>query len=362
MITHWTKDEEQYLLDQLKRGKPVQQIAKELNKTPSAVYHKKFKLGQSDGRRPHPVYSDEPLMEKAVELYYQGYTLRQIGDNLDITREMVSGIMQRKRVRKRRKFEITSMKGYDDELIEKVRVMFLEEKLSQRAIAKIIGIRYTVVRDICESRGFIRSAKWTADQYRTMVELLEKGESVAKISAVIGRGENGIITKAYSFNLHTRFPQINEARRIRNATRYSIDSLIRLRIKTSKRSATVRGLGFDIDFAYVKRIYQNQEGKCFYTGEMLTTASNDDTCLSIDRVDSSYGYMKGNIVLSGWHANRMKQDLPLSEYVRLCGVISDRWRSGAIASALERPVLAALESQVSDCAPESADTNKLPER
>jgi hypothetical protein len=332
-MTHWTKDNEQYLIDQLKAGVPVQTIAKALGKTPASVYHKKFNLGLSDGRRPHPVYSDEAMIARVLRLYDEGYTVRGIARETSLTYDLVRRILQRKNARTRPKFSLKGARTYDPTLVERVRRMFLEEKLSQRAIGERLEVRSTLVRDICTSRGFRRSKQWSPEQVRTMERMLEEGKSIEEIAAAIGRPPNGILTKAYQRNLQRRFPQVSGYNR-KYVGNMTVDKVLKTRLKTSKRSAEVRGLSFDLDLAFLEDLYREQNGKCFYTGEPMSTVANDETCLSIDRVDSTLGYLKGNVVLTGWNANKMKQDLPLSEFVRLCGVISARFSQAATASHL----------------------------
>jgi hypothetical protein len=71
-------------------------------------------------------------------------------------------------------------------------------------------------------------------------------------------------------------------------------------------------LGFDLDLAYLLHTYEQQRGRCAITGvEMTYSAGNGRvaTNISIDRIDSSKGYVRGNVQLVCDIANRMKQDL-----------------------------------------------------
>jgi len=56
---------------------------------------------------------------------------------------------------------------------------------------------------------------------------------------------------------------------------------------------------FDIDEEYLNMIWNNQEGKCAYTGlsMMIKKYNNkpDFKTASLDRIDSSEGYIKGNV-------------------------------------------------------------------
>lgn len=67
--------------------------------------------------------------------------------------------------------------------------------------------------------------------------------------------------------------------------------------------AKMKDMEFDIDIFYLDKLYEIQEGKCIYTGEILTIPNKNyfrgttGFNVSIDRIDSSKGYIRGNIVL-----------------------------------------------------------------
>lgn len=58
------------------------------------------------------------------------------------------------------------------------------------------------------------------------------------------------------------------------------------------------GKKYDIDVKYLKEIWEIQSGKCALTGVNLITeskVSNPNFSASVDRIDSSLGYVKNNI-------------------------------------------------------------------
>jgi len=86
--------------------------------------------------------------------------------------------------------------------------------------------------------------------------------------------------------------------------------------------------GFDRDdnvtIEYLVGIYHGQNGKCFHTGEQMTTVRGlvdgavvFDLC-TIDRIDNTKGYVVGNIVLACDGINRMRSDMELSQFRKLC--------------------------------------------
>ena len=64
------------------------------------------------------------------------------------------------------------------------------------------------------------------------------------------------------------------------------------------KNAAERGISFELTFAQFKRIYSAKT--CFYTGIELTEVDSENrpkfTTRTLDRIDSSQGYIKGNVV------------------------------------------------------------------
>lgn len=322
----WLPEDDALLLKLLGERHSVLHIARAMNRSAAAIYHRKFRLGQSDGRRPFAAFSDETLIKRVVELYTEGWIYRDIMAKTGLSKDVVSRIIAKRVTVKRKKHELIGAKTYDEALIEQVRKLIYEDKLDQHQIATHLGIKRTTIRDLCISRGFSTSRKWTPQQHTTMMEMLEKGATILEIASAIGRSEGAVLTRANEMNLHTRFPQINEAHRKRNAG-LPLERLLTKKLGSSKRICEIRGRLFDIDLAYLLELLHKQGGKCHYTGQVLTTIVNDPNQISIDRIDSGNGYVKGNIALCCVVVNSMKQDVQLSEFVRLCGLIHVRHQS-----------------------------------
>ena len=83
----------------------------------------------------------------------------------------------------------------------------------------------------------------------------------------------------------------------------------------------------DIDLEYLKYLWESQNGICPYTGIHLTlpTYVNHDfffTCASLDRIDSSKGYVKGNVQFITLPINLMKSTKSDAEIKRFLKQIS----------------------------------------
>lgn len=69
-----------------------------------------------------------------------------------------------------------------------------------------------------------------------------------------------------------------------------------------------------------------QEGKCAYTGIVLSLVKKDTgwskSTASLDRKDSSKGYIKENIQWVHKAINRMKLDLPEEAFIKYCKLVA----------------------------------------
>lgn len=88
-----------------------------------------------------------------------------------------------------------------------------------------------------------------------------------------------------------------------------------------RASALKRGLAFEVDALYLWNLYTAQGPFCRYSG--LPISFQDGTA-SIDRIDSSLGYVEGNIQWVHKKVNIMKWDFPEKEFLELCSMIASR--------------------------------------
>jgi hypothetical protein len=103
--------------------------------------------------------------------------------------------------------------------------------------------------------------------------------------------------------------------------------------KTRYAAREVRDLDFDIDIDDVMQILERQQGKCALTGWDLEFtrggsfgySTNPRGC-TIDRIDSSKGYIRGNIQLACWWPNMSKGNLSSDQFFALCKTVVDNCR------------------------------------
>lgn len=90
------------------------------------------------------------------------------------------------------------------------------------------------------------------------------------------------------------------------------DRYNRLRVRCKKND-----IPFELDFEEVLKLWDIQQGKCFYTDVLLTwcvgKGYNFQTALSIDKIVPEKGYISGNVVLCTSRVNTAKSNFALDE-------------------------------------------------
>lgn len=123
----------------------------------------------------------------------------------------------------------------------------------------------------------------------------------------------------------------NRKRRVQNYSKDQVISCIlnACRQKSNERSMKGRpecGI-IDIDLEYVKSLIEKQHNKCAYSQKPLSYEINNRDKISIDRIDSTKGYIKGNIQLVCSIVNWMKLDMCEEDFLgiiaRICNQRQD---------------------------------------
>jgi hypothetical protein len=83
-------------------------------------------------------------------------------------------------------------------------------------------------------------------------------------------------------------------------------------------NAAKRGIYIDITIDDAWDVYVNQKGKCALTGWGIKLSSSLSQTASLDRIDSSQGYVKGNIQWLHKDVNRAKNVMSQKDFVEMC--------------------------------------------
>ncbi len=106
-------------------------------------------------------------------------------------------------------------------------------------------------------------------------------------------------------------------------------SFLGVTVSKSRYSAReVRNLKFTIDIDYVMNLLIKQDGKCALTGWDLEFTRGGDwdgknpRGATMDRIDNSKGYVKGNIQIVCGMPNTVRGSLSMEDFKNLCKVIT----------------------------------------
>jgi hypothetical protein len=101
--------------------------------------------------------------------------------------------------------------------------------------------------------------------------------------------------------------------------------------------AKKRGIEFRLTPEHLKELLGFQEYKCALTGLPISFADtaighrNGETTASLDRIDSSKGYVEGNVQWVHKHLNVMKSSLSQDQFVDYCRMVVARFSTGSSA-------------------------------
>lgn len=94
-----------------------------------------------------------------------------------------------------------------------------------------------------------------------------------------------------------------------------------------KIRAQSRNQEFSITIEYAWKIFLKQNQKCKYTGLLLTHTQKSRKIrgtASLDRIDSSKGYIEGNVQWVHKDINNMKQAFSTEKFIEYCGLVYNK--------------------------------------
>lgn len=110
------------------------------------------------------------------------------------------------------------------------------------------------------------------------------------------------------------------------STRSPLEHFMAKSLKMARSRETKQEWAHDdnVTVAYLVGLYHGQQGKCFHSGESMSTVRGlidgaviFDLC-TMDRIDNTKGYTIGNIVFACDGINRMRGDMTLQEFRGFC--------------------------------------------
>lgn len=98
-------------------------------------------------------------------------------------------------------------------------------------------------------------------------------------------------------------------------------------LKKFETNAKLRSLDWEITADDIADLYEEQDGKCALTGWDISfpeVGHHQLSTVSIDRIDSSFGYLKENVQLVDKRVNMMKQAYSQEEFIAVCKAVADK--------------------------------------
>lgn len=86
------------------------------------------------------------------------------------------------------------------------------------------------------------------------------------------------------------------------------------RFSQIKWGASSRNIEFAVTIQHIWSIWEQQNGRCVYTGRKLTHGLD----ASLDRIDSALGYVVGNVQWVHKTINKMKWELSDGDFLSIC--------------------------------------------
>lgn len=97
-----------------------------------------------------------------------------------------------------------------------------------------------------------------------------------------------------------------------------LHSFIRVRLTDAKQRASKFGKEFNIDFDYCLSLYT---GYCAISKLPLSMSKGDLDIGSLDCIEPSKGYVKGNVQWLSWRVNRAKGEQTQSDFILMCKAV-----------------------------------------
>lgn len=118
-----------------------------------------------------------------------------------------------------------------------------------------------------------------------------------------------------------------------------------------RNGAKQRNLEFSVSKEYLWNLYQQQNGKCALSGITLDLTKNFANILrktgqyvsaSIDRIDSTRGYVEGNVQWVHKDINQIKHKFGQEVFIKMCKLVAKTHAGGILTQVIAREVIEGL--------------------
>jgi hypothetical protein len=172
-------------------------------------------------------------------------------------------------------------------------------------------------KPILNEDEYVIKQRQAAARYRAKNLELCRARDREKSRIYREKNKDKIAAKAKERNTKSRnyyYTNIERLAPIKRQYHRNPDNRFKLIISDSKRRAKKKGFEFNITVKDIEKLWESQKTLCAYSGIPMSLETRVNDKVSIDRIDSSKGYTKDNIVLCRWVINWMKSDMTLESF------------------------------------------------
>ena len=102
----------------------------------------------------------------------------------------------------------------------------------------------------------------------------------------------------------------------------TIEGRAKIFLQNARKSAAKRGQPFSLEISDIVDCWHMQNAICAYSGRQMTLEAGQLNTVSIERIDSSEGYVPSNTILVCQAINRMKSDFGFEDFYALCNDVA----------------------------------------
>ncbi len=101
-------------------------------------------------------------------------------------------------------------------------------------------------------------------------------------------------------------------------------------IRSARKRAKKKDIQFSLSREYVKNLFENQNGLCYYSGITMNIVKDDPGVMidplkmTLDLKDPNVGYVPGNVVWCVYCINAMKQRMSKERLLYIRGAVVDQ--------------------------------------
>ena len=93
--------------------------------------------------------------------------------------------------------------------------------------------------------------------------------------------------------------------------------------ESKKKDAKARGYEFEVTIDDVADLLESQEFACALTGVSIALDKSTGSTGSLDRIDNSLGYIKGNIQIVTCDINMLRGSFTIERFKELCKLVAN---------------------------------------